>query len=78
MKSFCYSYIMLKPQTKSLFCFSKGLHLDVDELHDALVLDYDIEKKRVYLSLDSNIVRKRKDVTVGKKKVRNRSVSFYD
>ena len=58
-------------QNQIRFFFPKGVNLDVDELHDALVLDYDIEKKRVYLSLDSNIVTKQKDnVTVGKKKVR--------
>ena len=52
--------------------FYQGVKLEVGEVLDTLVLDYDLVNKRVDLSVDSNIVRKRKEIkSKNKKKVAN-------
>lgn len=47
-----------------------GANLAVDKVLEAFVLDYDIEYKRLDLTVDSNVVTKRKDIkSKNKKKV---------
>ena len=54
-----------------LLCF-QGANIVVDEVLDAFVLDYDLVNKRVDLTVDSNLVRKRKELkSKNKKKVMN-------
>ncbi|XP_028390902.1 protein RRP5 homolog isoform X2 [Dendronephthya gigantea] len=50
---------------------TKGAKLEVGEILDALVLDHDLVNKRVDLSVDSNIVRKRKEIKSKNKKKLN-------
>jgi hypothetical protein len=56
------------------FCFvSQGANVAVDEVLNTFVLDYDLVNKRLDLTVDSNLVRRRKEIkSKNKKKVMNR------
>jgi hypothetical protein len=54
------------------FTLFQGANIAVDEVLDTFVLDYDLVNKRVDLTVDSNLVRKRKELkSKNKKKVMN-------
>jgi hypothetical protein len=52
---------------------SQGANVAVDEVLNTFVLDYDLVNKRLDLTVDSNLVRRRKEIkSKNKKKVMNR------